>query len=352
MKGDRMNHYPEAINLMIEHDPSAPFANLVMKYVPAGESVGGKLSVFAVTGKDEDLKAGSPKDLHAAIVKLGDKAHYVQFKTADETTFQLFRDTNRNSLTMQASYPSETSPSPQWMHAMAGVAKSAAQFPGFRRAALARLSSSSLAFVPLPPIARNNHLVMTYEGEVAEAYDDLPFFWKVWDHVEAIGDLRLCTRGLEDVDDVSWLARTFEDTMQLVRVAKPGKTLYSKPYWDDDFRPWWEYGDIQNEKAGYPALAPVGYDEATKSVELTGFITKMPLREGGPEPRHVLIREIYDVRSLAKGKKDSRGRPVETVKITWPEEWMAMSERRPLLDNGARVFYMDRKANKVVEVTS
>ena len=353
MKGDRMSHYPEAINLLVEHDLSVQFADLVISYVRAADDAGaGKMIVHAVTGKDQDLKSGSAKDLQSALAKLGEKAHYVQFKTADETTFQVFRDSNRNSWTAEASYPSESSPRPKWMQAMVRVARKALQFPGFRRAALQRHPSSSTSFVPLPPIARSNHLVTTTEAEVADAYDGPTFFWKTWENVEEIGDVRLCTRGLEDLDEVSWLARTVEDTMQLVRLAKPGKTLYTKPYWDDDFRPWWEYGDIQNEKAGYPALAPLGYDEATKTVELTGFITKTPLRAGGKEPRHVLILEIYDLRALVKGKKDRQGRPVETVKIIWPEEWMAVSERRPLLDNGARVFYTDRKTKDLVEVTS
>lgn len=32
------------------------------------------------------------------------------------------------------------------------------------------------------------------------------------------------------------------------------------------------------------------------------------------------------------------------------EEWMAWQERRPLLDVGARVYYMDGKTGEIVEV--
>ena len=47
----------------------------------------------------------------------------------------------------------------------------------------------------------------------------------------------------------------------------------------------------------------------------------------------------------------SRGRPVDTVRIVFLEEWMARRERRPLLDVGARVFFMDPRTGRDVEVT-
>jgi hypothetical protein len=41
---------------------------------------------------------------------------------------------------------------------------------------------------------------------------------------------------------------------------------------------------------------------------------------------------------------------VDTVRIVFPEEWMARRERRPLLDVGARVFFMDRKTGSDIEI--
>jgi hypothetical protein len=35
------------------------------------------------------------------------------------------------------------------------------------------------------------------------------------------------------------------------------------------------------------------------------------------------------------------------VNVVWPERWMAMSERRPLLDVGAKVFYMDGDKQRI-----
>ena len=65
----------------------------------------------------------------------------------------------------------------------------------------------------------------------------------------------------------------------------------------------------------------------------------------------MLIREIHEVRALVKAKQDREGRPVDTVRIVFLEEWMARRERRPLLDVGARVFFMDPKTGRDVEIT-
>jgi hypothetical protein len=59
--------------------------------------------------------------------------------------------------------------------------------------------------------------------------------------------------------------------------------------------------------------------------------TATDIAKGRPDPRHVLIRAIHEVRSLIKAKKDREGRPVDTVRIVLAEEWMARREQRPLL---------------------
>ena len=71
---------------------------------------------------------------------------------------------------------------------------------------------------------------------------------------------------------------------------------------------------------------------------------------GGPDPRHLLIREIHEVRWIVGSKKDRAGNPVDCVRIVFLEEWMARHERRPLLDVGARIFFMNRKTGDLVEI--
>jgi hypothetical protein len=219
------------------------------------------------------------------------------------------------------------------------IVRDVAALPGLRSAAVEHDPTSMASFVPQPPIAEANHAVLATDAEVAAAYDDPKTFWKMW-KVEPIGTWKLCTRALADIEEDRWLARTFESTMALVRAAGPGLTKYGPAYWEPEMAAWWEFGDYQDEKAGYPALAPLDYDEATRTYDMIGFITKTPLEKGGEEPRHVLVREIYYVRDLVRSKRDPAGRPVETVQITFDEEWMARQERRPLLDAGARVFYL------------
>src|SRR5690606_29706461 len=141
-----------------------------------------------------------------------------------------------------------------------------------------------------------------------------------------------------------------DDTMELARHARPKLTWYSNdPYWYAGYAPWWEPGDPQDEKAGFPALTLVGYIAESKTVEFTGYVAKGRLHEGD-EPRHVVITEIHAVRELVARKQTDDGRPVETVRIVFPEEWMARQERRPLLDVGARVYYMDGTTGALVEV--
>jgi len=239
---------------------------------------------------------------------------------------------------------------------MAKLSIASARIPGFEFAVLARHETSWAEFPPQPPLARYNHVVTVSDAEVADAYDEPDAFWQCWDRVERVGDQRVCIRALGKLEVRDWLAETFESTMYLARIAKPKRTIYLTPHRGGPapaaFAPWWKYGDIiADERAGYPALSFVGYDPSTRTVEYAGFCTNTDIAKGGPDPRHVLIREIHEIRALVKAKKDRDGHPVDTVRIVFAEEWMARRERRPLLDVGARVFFMDRKAGNDIEVT-
>jgi len=173
----------------------------------------------------------------------------------------------------------------------------------------------------------------------------------MWDRVEKVGDVRVCIRGLDCLTEHDWLGKTFESTMELARIAKPKLTYYDPPHVHKAFTAWWEYGDLISEKkAGYPALTLTGYDPRTKTLEFAGYVTNTPLIRGGPDPRNVLIREIHEVRWIVGSKQDRAGNPVDCVRIVFLEEWMARRERRPLLDVGARVFFMDRKTGNDIEI--
>jgi hypothetical protein len=291
---------------------------------------------FSLTGMTK-VQNGGLAALKARLAKTKDVGA-VHFDDAEGSEAKLIEDDEDGSWRVRISRSHKTI-SKSWLARLVAIAREAPAFPGLRSAAVERDPTSMTSFVPLPPIAAANHAVLVTDAQVAAAYDDPRTFWKMW-KVEPIGPWKLCTRALADIDEDRWLARTFESTMTLVRAARPGLTKYGRAYWEPEMAAWWEFGDYLNEKAGYPALAPLDYDEATRTYEMIGFITRTPLEKGGEEPRHVLVREIYFVRDLVRTKRDPAGRPVEAVRITFDEEWMARQERRPLLDAGARVFYL------------
>jgi hypothetical protein len=61
----------------------------------------------------------------------------------------------------------------------------------------------------------------------------------------------------------------------------------------------------------------------------------------------VLTREIDELRKLARRPQLRDGQPLDAVNVIWPERWMALSERRPLLDVGAKVLYLDGDKQRV-----
>jgi hypothetical protein len=357
--------YPAFIRLRLEvPDSIAPLA-LAQDYARWLREAGlGGIYRYSVAGMDGEDVPGSQADLELRISTHEDgpgNPHYFKMTTEDDSELSFVRGLGgRTTWTIEGRYPSETIPTVEWMEAMAKLCIAAASIPGLQRQELER-DTAWADFPPQPPLAGCNHVVTVTDAMVAAAYNDpssLPHSWQgsfydCWDRVERVGDQRVCIRALDKLDVEQWLAATFETTMHLARLAKPKKTRYLPP---GNVRPafaaWWEYGDlIDEEKAGYPALKFTGYDPTTRTVEYAGFCTDTRVSQGGPDPRHVLIREIHSVRALVKAKKDRDGRPVDTVRIVFMEEWMARRERRPLLDAGARVYFMDRNTGKDVEVT-
>jgi hypothetical protein len=351
------HYYPSFLRLETEITDHVSPLSLAQVYAPCLRAAGlGAIARYVVPDMKARDAAGTQEILEREIQRLGpDKAFHFMMITKDKTELSFSRGVGgRPTWSIQARYPSETVPKVEWMEAMAKLAIAAAQIPGLQHQALARHEQAWAQFPPMPPLARCNHIVTVTESEVADAYDDPGAFWQCWDQIEQVGDLRVCIRGLRDLDDEAWLARTFESTMHLARIAKPRRTMYFPPWHGPQsaaFAPWWEYGDIiADERAGYPALSFVGYDPRSRTIEYAGFCTTTDIAKGCPDPRHVLIREIHEVRALVKHKKDREGRPVDTVRIVFAEEWMARRERRPLLDVGARVFFMDRKTGSDVEI--
>jgi hypothetical protein len=348
------DYYPTFISLDIEHSDDVPAERLAVEYARCMREAGrGEIVAYSLPGMDGENIQGTERQLKEKLQALRpDQGHFFALVMSDEMEMIFSRGTGgRKVWDIDATYRSEDRrPDVAWMGAMTSIAMQAVRIQGFHFAVLRR-DRAWTDFMPEPPLARTNHVVTTTEAQVAERYDDPGAFFSMWDRVEKVGDVRVCIRGLDCLTEHDWLAKTFESTMELARIAKPKLTYYNVPHFHKPFAAWWEYGDlISEEKAGYPALTLSGYDPRTKTLEFAGYITNTPLERGGRDPRHVLIREIHEVRWIVGTKKDRAGNPVDCVRIVFPEEWMARRERRPLLDVGARVFFMDRRTGNDIEI--
>jgi hypothetical protein len=81
---------------------------------------------------------------------------------------------------------------------------------------------------------------------------------------------------------------------------------------------------------------------------LVAVLTLATLRP--PSTAAGFTEKLHPLNLHESRKKDRAGNPVDCVRIVFPEEWMARRERRPLLDAGARVFFMDRKTGNDIEI--
>lgn len=345
-------NYPSSISLFVTHADSVLPLTLARAYVEAAHD-SGLGGVSAIMLANSEQVPGDHEDLYEGLERIGPEAHYFWFLTREGTRVMGHRSRGTQSPVDDHTWHVEVSrdrPTEEALLALVKLARATIAMPEFHYTYIARDGGGAMEFVPLPPLARSFHLVTTNEAQVAERYDDPQVFWRVWETVEQLGELRLCIRHLDALEEEDWLARTFDDTMELARHALPKLTWYAKnPGWYPGYAPWWEPGDPQDEKAGYPALTFVGYTAETRTLDYTGFVARGRLHESDGTPRHVLIKEIHEVqRPLVRGKT-REGQPVDTVRVVFAEEWMARQERRPLLDVGARVFYADG-AGGVVEV--
>lgn len=334
------------------HAKGGSLEKTVLEYADLLVSSGGGSIARYMTSdgvSDDPEHRGGMSEVRKALASLGHRGFIARLWTVKDLRLEVIAADD--AIEVNISYPAEAESRPElaeWVAVMARVARGSIDFTGFQDVVVGRRPSAYTKFAPSPPLARRYHLVTVTDEEVADAYDDPASYWSAWERVEPIGKIKVCTRGLRDLDEVSWMARTFESQMALARAAKPGRTDYpTKPHWDDAFAPWWKYGDLNQELAGFPALSPNGYDAETHTLEVVGYVSRSPLEQGGPEPRHVLIRELLEMRAIAQKKRDGQGRAVDAVNVVFLEEWMARSERRPLLDAGINVFYLDKQKGRV-----
>lgn len=228
-----------------------------------------------------------------------------------------------------------------WLSKAVGALRGFPNIPSMLDAAVSRHEPGHLQFAPSPPIAQSNYAVLTTDAQVAAAYDDPSVFWDCWSAVEDVKGHKLCTRALDSLGYEAWLGWTFEGSMALARAARPHLTEYPWIQLSGMEGPWWDFGDVQWERAGWPMLDLVGYEPRTETVELAA----KPGHDG-----HVLLQEIDTIRQLVSRGKTRDKKPVKCVRVVFLDEATARVEKRPLLDVGAKVYYMGKQA-ELVELT-
>jgi hypothetical protein len=331
-----------SITCTTTHEFGTPMLSLASAIASAMSAVKVRPIAWTTRGLDTEKPGGLEQLSHHVEVNRLDDDGYFAFRGPDNLIVTAWRAEQFARWLVEAYRDDDRKPDANWLRWMVEFARLIIEAPGFRQVQVHRNPLASVEFPLSPPFAAANHAVTVTEAEVNEAYEDPRVFWQAWDQVEPHGELRLCTRALDALDDVSWLAHTFESTMAMAREARPGKTRYGRVFVADWMAPWWEFGDLQDEKAGEPVLIPVGYDPATRTAEYAGYV---------PPGHHALIREIHTIRVLAGAKKDRQGRPIDIVRVVFAEEAMARAERRPLLDVGARVYFTDPTTGALVEIT-
>ncbi len=188
--------------------------------------------------------------------------------------------------------------------------------------------AETLPAVPLvPPRA---YAVVVTRALVAEHYEDVDgFFNSGWEQIEPYGDRLLLLRALSAASGAEFLAAVQQQQRALARLAKPGRTIYGGQESPDP-----------EERAVYhsgpPRLRLTGYLEPEQTLVFTCTL----------EPHeHIQGWEIDRLHKiLAAGKLDD-GRLIREARLIFPDEASAQREKRPLLDVGAKVQYLDENGD-------
>ena len=199
---------------------------------------------------------------------------------------------------------------------------------------LATFAVHSLQLVPreggchclpdVPLVDGCSHLVVATEQEVSEFYSEPAAFWNAgWAVAGKRDDQRLLARAMDLVAGPDFLACIIDGQWSMARGAKPGETGYGDPIVLPEAAPVFN--------AGPARLEFVGYSAADELIEYSCVLS---------EGQHIQGWEVFALRDIVKTKRTPDGKaPVEVVRVVFLEEWMARSEKRPLLDVGCKVFY-------------
>ncbi len=192
---------------------------------------------------------------------------------------------------------------------------------------LSRHHSDGPTCLPDAPLLRyHGHVLVATPDLIRSRYEANPLDWPEGIAVENIGGRIVAARALEAASDLDYLRIALPQNWALARQARSGAVRYGGP---PDTAQTEIYG------AAPASLHAVGYDPRSQSLEYSCFL----------EPCcHLAGWEIDALRwRLERGVLDT-GEPLHEVHVVFADRTMAEREKRPLLDAGVKVLYMEGTA--------
>jgi len=111
----------------------------------------------------------------------------------------------------------------------------------------------------------------------------------------------------------------------MARAARAGLTHYAHHQANE-----LTVGEQELFNSGEPTLTQVGYHPDEQWIEFTAMV---------PDGAHVLPREIFLLDDLVASRRLPDGRPLQSVRVTFPNRAKAEQDAGPLRDIGVTVQY-------------
>lgn len=195
-------------------------------------------------------------------------------------------------------------------------------------------SGDGAEFFPvLPLVGSRTHLMLATKNSIEQLFEFPDSFWKNnWDSKDQYGNKFLLARAMAAASNIDFAKSITEHQWEMARAIKPNLTKYYTPAVLEEEKPLYNSGESRLEK--------VGYVKTEKVYEYSCLIN---------EGDHIPGWEIFQLRSLVQDGKLADGSIVETVRVVFWEKEMALREKRPLLDVGAKVYYQGEEGD-IIEI--
>ena len=224
-------------------------------------------------------------------------------------------------------------------HTIEDIQKFVDRAVNFTRKLIERASVSSVslyrgstdAITPNILVDDERQMMFVNQKQIESRFDRPEVFWNAgWDIKEQYGDRYLLGRCLDMhkyFDDYSYLSHILFDQWNMVRASKPG---------------WTKFYHAQPEESelfysGEPRLNIANYYEESKTLEYSCNLK---------EDQYIQGWEIFKIWIMLNKGQMKDGREVKTIKVVFTNKEKAEREKRPLLEAGAKVMYIDEKGGE------